>query len=88
MTSKHKLVPIIYAACEIQSTSARCQPKVSYTRLFYIAICSLKHESSTAFTHGCGRVLQLEEFVSVAKNGNQVKPSVLAFIDGWLSENW
>ena len=89
VASKHKLVPSVYAACEIQTASARCQPKISYTGLLYISICSLKHESSTAFTHGCDfdHVLKLEEFASVAKNGDQVKPIVLAFVDGGIYEN-
>ena len=89
VASKHKLVPCVYAACEIQTTSARCQPEISYTGPFYIAICSLKHESNTAFTHGrdFDHALQLKEFVSVAKNEDQVKPIVLAFIDGGFNEN-
>ena len=55
----------------------------------YIAIRSLKHESSTAFTHGrdFDHVLELEEFAFVAKNCDQVKPIVLAFADGGPDEN-
>ena len=79
VASKHKLVPSVYAACEIQTTSARSQPEISHTGLLYITIHSLKHESSTAFTHGCDfdHVLELEELASVAKNGDQVKPLYL-----------
>ena len=29
VTSKHKLVPSVYTACEIQTTSASCQPEIS-----------------------------------------------------------
>ena len=89
VASKHKLVPSVYAACEIQTTPARCQPEISYTGPLYIAIRSLKHESSTTFTHGhdFDYVLELEEFASVAKNGDQVKSIVLAFVDGGPDEN-
>ena len=31
VASKHKLVPSVFAACEIQTASARCQPEISYT---------------------------------------------------------
>ena len=67
-------MPSVYAARELQTTSARCQPE---------------HQSSTAFVHVCGfdRVLELEEFSSVAKNGDQAKPIVLAFVDGGPDEN-
>ena len=82
-------MPSVYAACEMQTTSARCQPEISYTGPLYIAIRSLKHESSTALTHGhdFDHVLELEEFSSVAKNEHQVKPTVLAFVDGGPDEN-
>ena len=77
VASKQKLVPSVYAAYEIQTTSARSQSEISHTRLCHIAIHSLKHESSTAFTHGrdLDHVLELEEFASVAKNG--IKLSLL-----------
>ena len=89
VASKHKSVPSVYAACEIQTTSARCQPEISFTGRLYIIIRSLKHESSTAFAHGrdFGHILELEEFASVAKNEDQVKPIVLAFVDGGPGEN-
>ena len=89
VASKHKLVPSVFAACEIQTASARCQPEISYTWPLYIAIRSLKHESITAFTHDrdFDHVLELEDFSSVAKNRDQVKLIVLAFVDGVPDEN-
>ena len=89
VASKDKLVPSVYTACEIQPTSARCQPKISYTGPLNITICSLKHESYTAFTRrqGFDHVLKLEEFASVAKNRGQVKPNILALVDGGPNEN-
>lgn len=62
---------------------------MSHTGPMYIAICSLKHESSTAFTHGRNfdHVLELEKFVFIAKNGDQLKHIVLAFVDGGPNEN-
>ena len=89
VVSKHKSVPSVYAACEIQTTSARCQPEILFTGRLYIIIRSLKHESSTAFAHDrdFGHVLELEEFASVAKNEDQVRPIVLAFVDGGPGEN-
>lgn len=89
VATKHKLIPSVYAACEIQSASAKSQPEISYTGALYVAIRSLKHDSSTAFTHGrdFDHVMGLEEFASVARNGDQVKPIVLAFVDGGPDEN-
>ena len=82
-------MPSVYAACEIQTISARSQPEISHTGPLYIAIRSLKHESSTAFTHGrdFDHVLELEEFAFVAKNRDQDKPIVLTFVDGGPDEN-
>ena len=82
-------MPSVYAACEMQTTSARCQPEISYTGPLYMAIRSLKHQSSTAFTHGrdFDHVLELEESESVAMNEDKVKPIVLAFVDGGPDEN-
>ena len=67
----------------------RSQPEISHTGQMYIAICSLKHESSTAFTHGCNfdHVLELEKFVSIHKNRDQLKHILLAFVDGVPNEN-
>ena len=77
VASKQKLMASVYAAYEIQTTSARSQSEISHTRLCHIAIRSLMHESSTAFTHGrdLDHVLELEKFASVAKNG--IKLSLL-----------
>ena len=88
VASKHKLVPSVYAACEILHL-LDASPEILYTGSLYIAIRSLKHESSTAFTHGrdFDHVLELEDFASVAKKGDQVKPIVLAFVDGGPDEN-
>ena len=89
MASKHKLMSSVHAAYEIQTISARSQSEISHIGPLHIAIRSIKHESSTAFTHGrdFDHVLELEEFASVAKNGDQVKPIVLAFVDGAPNEN-
>ena len=57
--------------------------EIPHTGPLYIAIRSIKHESSTTFTHGrdFDHFLELEEFASVAKNEDQVKPFVLDFVD-------
>ena len=87
--SKHKLTPSVYAACKIKASSARSAPEISYSGPMYIAIRSLKHDSSTAFTHGrdFDHMLTLDEFKEEAFINGEVKPIVLAFVDGGPDEN-
>ena len=55
----------------------------------YISIRSLKHDSSTAFTHGknLDHILTLQEFKDEAFVDGNVKPIVLAFVGGGPDEN-
>ena len=42
--TKQKLVPYLYAACEIFATSSKAIPEISYSGPRYIAICSGQHD--------------------------------------------
>ena len=44
---KHKLIPSVYAACQIKAPATKKDPEVSYSSPRYICIRSLKHDSST-----------------------------------------
>ena len=61
---KHKLVPAVYAGCELRVTSVKAHPEISYSGPTYIAVRSLKHDSRTAYTHDrdFDHVMDMEEF--------------------------
>ena len=87
---KHKLIPSVYAASEIKSTSAKSQDEKTYSGPTYIAIRSLKHDSSTAFTHGydINQVMEAPEFNSILKTSKgTVKPIGIMCVDGGPDEN-
>ena len=62
MASRHKLIPSVYAACIIDPN--KFADAVSYSGPTYIAIRSMKHDSSNAFTHGrdLERLVSIENF--------------------------
>ena len=88
-STKHKLTPSVYSACEIRTTSSKVAPESSYLGPTYIAIRSGKHDSSTAYSHGrdFDHVVKLEEFQSIVKNEGEVKPVAMIFSDGGPDEN-
>ena len=85
----HKLIPSVYAVCEIQSKTTRSQPEICHTGPMYIAIRSGKHDSSTAKTHGrdFDHLLTIPDIESIAKREGKVKPIVITFVDGGPDEN-
>ena len=87
--TKHKLTPSGYAACKICATSSKVIPEISYSGPTYIAIRNGMHDSSTTYSDGCnfGYLLELEQFQSVAKVGNEAKPITMIFSDGRSDEN-
>ena len=87
--TKQKLVPYLYAACEIFATSSKAIPEISYSGPRYIAICSGQHDWSTAYSHqrDFGHVLELEQFQSIDMVGNETKPMTMIFTDGGPGEN-
>ena len=79
----------MYAACEICATSSKIITEISYSDLTYISICSGKNDSNTTYSlgHDIGHVLEFEQFQSVAKICNEVKPIAMIFADGGPDEN-
>ena len=86
--SKHKLTPSVYAACEIRATF-KAVPEISYSGPTYVAICSIKNDSSTAYSHArdFDHVLQLKQLQSIVKHNGKVKPVAIFFFDGGPDEN-
>ena len=78
--SKHKLTPSVYAACEIRATF-KAVPEISYSGPTYVAICSIKNDSSTAYSHArdFDHVLQLKQLQSIVKHNGKVKPVAIFF---------
>ena len=75
--TKHKLIPSVYAACEIKPPSSRADPETTYSGPTYIAIRSGKQNSRTAYTlfRDFDHLLGLKEFDKVDNHENAVKPT-------------
>ena len=88
VAARHKLIPSVYAACVINPD--KFTDAVSYSGPTYIAIRSMKHDSSTAFTHGhdLERLRSVDSFKTVMSTPDgQVKPIFIVASDGGPDEN-
>lgn len=89
VAEKHKLIPSVYAGIEIKSEKFGDPESVTYSGPTYVAIRSGKHNSSTAVSHSDDfeRLMDLQEFESIVKHNNEVKPVVIISSDGGPDEN-
>lgn len=81
----HKLIPSVYAVCEITSSG-----KVTYSGPTYVALGSAKHSSSTARSHskGFADLVELKSSRPSQKNAaGEIKPIVIITVDGGADEN-
>ena len=87
---KHKLIPSVYGACEIRSSSSEKEAEISYSGPTFITIRSAKHDSSTAYTHGYNFQIVMEkpEFKDCLRDyADEVKTIGIPFVDGGPDEN-
>ncbi|XP_065680525.1 uncharacterized protein LOC124817219 [Hydra vulgaris] len=85
---RHKLIPSVNATCIIDPN--KFVDAVSYSGLTYIAIRSIKHDSSTAFIYGrdLERLVSIENFNHhICTPEGQVKPIFVVAYDGGPDEN-
>ena len=90
VAARHKLIPSVYAICEVKPNEMGRPEAVSYSGPTYIAIRSGKHSSSTATSHAqdLDSLLTLEPFHKFMKNGDDaVKPVLIISSDGGPDEN-
>jgi hypothetical protein len=91
VAAKHKLIPSVYKAIQIQPNGIGNSVAVGYSGPTYIAVRSGKHSSSTAFAHGLDfeRLLEIPEFEEITKNviDKTVKPIFIFSVDGGPDEN-
>lgn len=90
VAERHKLIPSVYAAVEVESVQFGIRTAVGYSGPTYIAIRSGKHDSSTASSHALDfqTLLELDEFRKFAKTpAGDVKPDVIITVDGGPDEN-
>lgn len=88
--SQHKLIPSVYAICEIKPNEMGRPEAVTYSGPTYIAIRSAKHSSSTATSHAddFNRLLSCEAFEASMKDSQgKVKPILIISCDGGPDEN-
>ncbi|KAJ8890969.1 hypothetical protein PR048_010478 [Dryococelus australis] len=84
VASGHKLIPSVYALCEVKPNEIGRPEAVSYSGPTYIAIRSGKHSSSTATSHAqdLDTLLTLEPFYNFMTNGDgKVKPVLIISSD-------
>lgn len=90
IASGHKLIPSVYALCEVKPNEMGRPEAVSYSGPTYIAIRSGKHSSSTATSHAqdLDTLLTIESFSKFTKNiDSKVKPVLIISSDGGPDEN-
>lgn len=90
IASGHKLIPSVYALCEVKPNEMGRPEAVSYSGPTYIAIRSGKHSSSTATSHAqdLDTLLTIESFSKFIKNkDSKVKPVLIISSDGGPDEN-
>ncbi|KAJ8877430.1 hypothetical protein PR048_021884 [Dryococelus australis] len=90
IASTHKLIPSVYALCEVKPNEMGLPEAVSYSGPTYIAIRSGKRSSPTATSHAqdLETLLTLEPFYKFMKNGDgKVKPVLIISSDGGPDEN-
>ncbi|KAG5891686.1 hypothetical protein JTB14_020103 [Gonioctena quinquepunctata] len=90
IASRHKLIPSVYALCEVKPNEMGRPEAVSYSGPTYIAIRSGKHSSSTATSHAqdLDTLLTIESFSKCIKNiDSKVKPVLIISSDGGPDEN-
>lgn len=90
IAARHKLIPSVYALCEVKPNEMGRPEAVSYSGPTYIAIRSGKHSSSTATSHAqdLDTLLTLEPFLKIMKNEDgKVKPVLIISSDGGPDEN-
>lgn len=84
---RHKLIPSVNALCTISPN--KFSGALTYSGPTYIAIRSMKHDTTNAFTHGrdVQKILEMEEFREhmVDDNGD-VKPIFIISTDGGTDE--
>lgn len=87
---QHKLIPSVYAICEIKPNEMGRPEAVSYSGPTYIAIRSAKHSSSNATSHAddLNKLFSCDAFEKFVKDSQGiVKPIVIISCDGGPDEN-
>ncbi|CAG4960750.1 unnamed protein product [Parnassius apollo] len=90
IASGHKLIPSVYALCEVKPNDMGRPEAVLYSEPTYIAIRSGKHSSSTATSHAqdLNTLLTIEYFSKFIKNiDSKFKPVLIISSDGGPDEN-
>lgn len=90
IASGHKLIPSVYALCQVKPNEMGRPEAVSYNGPTYIAIRSGKNSSSTATSHAqdLDTLLTIESFSKFIKNiDSKVKPVLIISSDGGPDEN-
>ncbi|CAG9782182.1 unnamed protein product [Diatraea saccharalis] len=85
IASGHKLIPSVYAFCEVKPNKIGRPEAVSYSGPTYIAIRSGKHSSSTTTSHAqdLDTLLTIESFSKFMKNvDSKIKPVLIISSDG------
>lgn len=90
IANQHRLIPSVYAGCNIKTDSMGKPDAVSYSGPTYISIRSGKHSSSTASSHASDfdRLANLDCFKKIMYNdSNCMKPVMIISADGGPDEN-
>ncbi|KAF6018422.1 hypothetical protein EB796_023278 [Bugula neritina] len=90
IAQKHKLIPSVYAVCQIKPNMIGQENAVTYSGPTYITIRSGKHDTNSAYSHGLdfNQMIELDEMKNAVKTVDGiVKPVLIFSTDGGPDEN-
>ncbi|KAF6028277.1 hypothetical protein EB796_013415 [Bugula neritina] len=90
IAQRHKLIPSVYAVCQIKPNMIGQENAVTYSGPTYITIRSGKHDTSSAYSHGLdfNQMIELDEMKNAVKTVDGiVKPVLIFSTDGGPDEN-
>ena len=89
VAEKHKLEPDVLAMCDIKSGEYGKSSAVTYSGNTYIAIRSMKHDTTTTYDHGIDvmRMYEYEPFKAKLWSPTGPKPVLVCRTDGGPDQN-
>ncbi|CAG8734991.1 24591_t:CDS:2 [Dentiscutata erythropus] len=89
VAERHKLISSVYAILNVEGGKYRNSKAVTYSGPTFIRVCSGKHDSSTAYSHGkdFDELMVKKKLHDYTKMDGQPKPVMVMLSDGSPDEN-
>ncbi|CAG8626371.1 10680_t:CDS:2 [Dentiscutata erythropus] len=89
VAERHKLIPSVYAILNVEEDKYENSKAVTYLGPTFIRVCSGKHDSSTAYSHGkdFDELMVEEKLHDYTKIDGQPKSVIVILSDGGPNKN-